>query len=200
METHDRIGPAVPARRRFPPGYWMTCPGAILVLICFFLPWVVVRDGSGEPPRDVNGWMILKGNSSFLIELVRSPTWDRHLRLGLVILLAVLVVVLTLVAAVRHRLPRPHSWIVPLVGALALFFICFEMIRLKREFGYHFIEWRGGQFGTIAGLLLVTVGGTLNWLMELWGPLNHRLKPVAETRSEPGTRNRSADDASDRET
>ena len=128
--------------KKFAPGYWLTSPAAILVLICFFLPWVM-----SSCLGTFSGW-----------EVVTAP--DKLTFGRLIIVAGPLSALLVLILAYRNYRSRRLTWLdgcaPAFLGLLSwsLLDILLSHVRLA--------DCRYGLFGTIGGLIGILLGGLLN--------------------------------------
>jgi len=129
--------------KKFAPGYWLASPAAILVLICFFLPWVL--DSCDQ--STVSGW--------------EAATDPGELTSGRLIIVAPpFSALLVLILAYRNYRRRRLTWLdgcaPAFLGLLSWSLLAFLLSGAK------FADCRYGLFGTIGGLIGIMLGGLLN--------------------------------------
>ncbi len=146
-------------------GYKFASPGAIAVIVCFFLPWVFVSC-YGQPIAEFSGFELAAGPEipgAFGTEQGEpAPILLTLPALGL------LVLALAFWAARR----RVTNWLdkigVLLIGLGPLLLLILGLFGSteRQELAQEgiFIEYRIGVWGTLLGLLLIGVGGVGNWL------------------------------------
>lgn len=137
-----------------PNGFKLGAPGAVLVILCFFLPWVLVSCGN-ETPKLQSGWDIGIGAGS------TEPGYHGN-PFVFVILLTGLVVGTLAFSAFRRGHLNVLDGLVPIIlGVVCLLFLYLQFGRPGEGVK---IEYQPGFWGTVVGLLAIATGGVLNFL------------------------------------
>jgi len=134
-------------------GYKAASPGVLVVLVCFFLPWVLQSCG-GAPPEQSSGWQLALGDTSAADGYHGNPF------IFLIPLFALLIGFFAYRSISRGTLSRWDGYLPIGLGALILVF-------LYAQFGGPVAEGSTrellyGLWGEVVGWLLILVGGILN--------------------------------------
>lgn len=137
-----------------PNGFKLGAPGAILVILCFFLPWVLVSCGN-ETPKLQSGLDISVGTAS------TEPGYHGNPFVFLVLLAGIGVLVLAFLAYQRGHLHPIDGIGVTAIGIMGLLYLYLQFGRPGEGVT---MEYQYGIWGTVVGFLVITVGGVLNYL------------------------------------
>ena len=143
-------------------GFKVGSSGAALVILCFFLPWILVSCG-GQTTR-ISGWDLATGaeiRSGFMSQPVESQPG-----LFLVLLAGLGVIALAYFAYKRCRLRKvTDGFGLIVLGAIPLAILLLNFVGAKEaaaKEGIYYIDFQLGLWGTIIGFMIVIVGGVLN--------------------------------------
>jgi len=150
-------------------GYKVASPGAIVVLVCFFLPWVFVSC-YGQPIAQFSGYELAAG------PMIQGPFGGAERADPTPILFGVPAVGLAVLAFAFMTTQRRRTNLLdkigtPAFGLLTIVAMIFgflsdaDGLQELAQQGIS-IEFRIGFWGTLLGLLAVTMGGILNWIMS----------------------------------
>jgi hypothetical protein len=148
-------------------GYKIASPGAIVVLVCFFLPWVFVSC-YGQPIAQFSGYELASG------PMIQGPFGgaeraDPTLSLFGVPIVGAIVLTLAYMATKRQHMQLLDKLGVVALGLLTLVAVVFSFLSNAEEVQQLanegiLIDFRIGFWGTLLGLVAVTVGGAFNWI------------------------------------
>jgi hypothetical protein len=136
-------------------GQTIATPGAVLALICFFLPWVSQSCGN-QAPRVSSGWQLTADGDRLVL---------------LVPIGALAVLVLALAAWRRGYATRVDSLVSIGLGALALLFLLLKFGGRVPEGATRDLLY--GLWGVVAGNIVIVLGGIVH-LFTLAAPRGAR--------------------------
>ena len=146
----------------FAKGYKIASPAAALIIVCFFLPWVMVSC-SGQQLAEFSGWELATGpeiNTGFGVERAdATPT------AFLIPLFAIAILVLAWRSSQKQHLSGVDRYGLIVLGALPLILMWIQFLGAQSEAasqGFR-MESRIGWWGTVIGLLGIAAGGAINW-------------------------------------
>lgn len=175
----------------FLKGYKLASPGALVALVCFFLPWMFVSC-MGQPVAEFNGMELAVGPQ--INTVMGSQRADAAPLLFLIPLVSLVILVLAILAGRRRRVNWLDKLVTFLLGLLALSTTMLLPLALgsspeiqqAREVGVA-VELRLGFWGTALGLLLTVVGGVMNWFgKETFTPATSTVASVSPPEGSPG--------------
>jgi hypothetical protein len=136
-----------------PNGYKVASPGVLLILVCFFLPWVLQSCG-GAPPQESSGWQLAIGNAA------PGERYNGNLLIFLVPLAALVVAALAFRAMRRAYASGWDGYVPTGLGGLMLLFLYLQFGGPVSEGSTRQILY--GLWGVVIGWMLVIAGGILN--------------------------------------
>lgn len=142
-------------------GHKVGSSGAALVILCFFMPWILVSCG-GQTAK-VNGWDLASGTvvgSGFAAQQIEGKPI-----LFLVLLAAFGVLYLAYTAFKRGSLtPMMDGYGLIALGAvpLLILFISFSGVKDQAAQQGIYVEFQVGLWGTVLGYIAAVAGGVLN--------------------------------------
>src|SRR6185503_3060928 len=107
-------------------GYKVASPGVLLVLVCFFLPWVLQSCGNA-PPQEYSGWQLAVGNAA------AGERYNGNLLIFIVPLAAIVVAVLAFRSIQRSYLSLWDGFVPTGLGGLVLIFLFLQFGRPVSE-------------------------------------------------------------------
>ena len=137
--------------KRISRGYRVASSGAVLALICFFLPWMM----TSCEPEPLTGAQLAVGHP---LATVAKP------RLFVLPAACVVVLVLAWRSARRRRLGAADGYVTTSAGTLALGVVAIQAILLVNEQGSHVIGFEPGLWGAMIGAAVIACGGAINML------------------------------------
>ncbi len=140
-------------------GYRIAAPGAILALICFFLPWVLVSCGN-QPPQSFTGWQLMTRTT--VDSTTGAEKFAGNLFVGLLFLAALAVLALAFLAWRRGHLNRLDSYGVLGLSALSLLYLFLQFGGKPAEGSTKEILY--GLWGVVLGYIAILAGGIMNWV------------------------------------
>jgi hypothetical protein len=137
----------------FPTGFKVGAPGALLVVVAFFLPWVLVSCGN-ETPKLQSGWDVAIGTAS------TEPGYHGNPFVFLILLAGLAVLAMTYFAFRRgHVAPSDGIGMIGM-GVVALAYLYLQFGRPSEGVT---MEYQYGIWATVVGLVLIVAGGLLNF-------------------------------------
>ena len=143
-----------------PQWAWLTGSGGLLVLLCFFMPWMSVSCGGQVHLANVTALDMAKGVDA------ESKSQDAEVYLWLLPLAGLLGIVALVKAQPPTAREATRLAVLGGIGALALsavlyFRVSAEVAKARRDDMPLSVSWEYGALGTLAGGVLMAVGGTL---------------------------------------
>lgn len=145
----------------FNRGYAITSPGALLALLCFFLPWVLVSCG-GQPVAEFSGWELASGAP---VQTAFGPQEMEATPLFFAVPVGALAALGLALAASRRADMTTLDVIGPLLaGVLPLAVLLLRYMNARDEMLSSGLEvsLRFGLWGVLAGLLAIAAGAVVN--------------------------------------
>ena len=146
-------------------GYKFASPGALTVLVCFFLPWMMVSC-FGQPVAEFSGLDLAMGPE--IPGAFGSERGDATPSLFILTAIALIVLLLGLAAASRRNVNLLDQLGILLVGLGPLLMLGINLFgsseRSELAAQGILIEYRIGIWGTLVGLVLIIGGGLMNWM------------------------------------
>lgn len=146
-------------------GYKFASPGALTVLVCFFLPWMMVSC-FGQPVAEFSGLDLAMGPE--IPGAFGTDRGDATPSLFVLPAIALIVLLLGFAAASRRGVNLLDRLGIMLIGLGPLFMLGTSLFGSSErselaEQGI-LIEYRIGVWGTLVGLALIVGGGLMNWM------------------------------------
>lgn len=135
--------------------------GASLVIVCFFMPWILVSCGAGQPMQ-FSGWDLAAGttvNTGFGTEkLPGTPA------IFIIIFAALAAIVLAYLAYQRGHITSLDRFGLIGLGSVPLITMFSQLSKLSEQAtreGF-LVENQFGLWGCVLGLILMLAGGVIN--------------------------------------
>lgn len=141
--------------QKLPNGYKVGSPGALVAIVCFFLPWVLQSCGSA-PAQEYSGWQLALGSAA------AGEKYNGNFFVFLILIFAIAVLALAVMAMRRGYATLGDGISLVGLGGLVLLF-------LYQQFGTPVPEGSTreilyGLWGEVIGWVLVVLGGVLNFV------------------------------------
>lgn len=142
-------------------GYKFGSSGSLLVLICFFLPWIFASCG-GNQQVEFTGWELAAGTT--IRSVFGTEPVEGNPILFLILIASLAVLTLAYFAYKRGFLSPIDGYGLIASGILSLLILVIQFSGLKDEAAQQnvYVEFRYGLWGTVLGYLAVIIGGFLN--------------------------------------
>jgi len=151
-----------------PTGYKVASPAALVAMVCFFMPWVLVSCGN-QPLVSLSGWELTVGTTVTVFgqtsEVAGSP-------MLLIVLLAGLGVFVLMYLFYRTGvLTKLDGWGLVSVGVISLIVLIVTILQRFQEVSERFqeavqVEYQYGFWGVVLGYAAVILGGVMNIMSE----------------------------------
>jgi hypothetical protein len=138
---------------KVPNGYKAASPGILVILVCFFLPWVLQSCGN-TPPQEYSGWQLALGDPA------AGPGYHGNPLIFLIPIVALFIAFLAFRAIRRAALSRWDGYLPTGLSALILLFLFSQFGGPVAEGSTRQILY--GLWGEVVGWVLVLAGGVLN--------------------------------------
>lgn len=151
----------------FIKGYKLASPGSLVALLCFFLPWMLLSC-NGQAVDEFSGAELASG--AVVDTMLGSQPIDAMPMLWLIPIACLCVLLLAFLAGRRGTIAGADKILTFLLGLLPFVYLVLTIINMisspelqeARQQGVS-LTARFGLWGTLLGMLLVTIGAVMNW-------------------------------------
>jgi len=149
------------AKKSAKPGHFISGSGALLAIIAFFIPWLLISC-SGQELARMSGWQLAVG-----LEGMEQTGLDSGSPILLALLvLALVVLALVIVILIRGRFGKWEGIVflacgVVATGILTIYLLANQPSQSDLEFAAIEIKPMAGLFMTYIGYIAIIVGGVL---------------------------------------
>jgi hypothetical protein len=146
-------------------GRTLTLQGALLALICFFLPWVTVS--CGERTSTLSGVKMAFGGT---VQTNQGPEQrDPDVFMLLLFLFGISLLLLVVFAWMRHVQSRGLSIALIVISGLSLLILMLRYLNQQTDTSGDvpiYVTYHAGFWGTVIGYVLALIGGVLDLITK----------------------------------
>jgi len=149
-----------PTVSKLSTGHKVGGSGALLAIICFFLPWVLVSCGGQE--YSINGWKLAAGGT--IGQGMYASQINGKGIFFLVLLAGIIIIALVYMGYKRGTLNFLDGYGLIALGALPLVILLIEMPNLKDQANQQglYVDYQFGLWAVVIGYIASIIGGALN--------------------------------------
>ena len=154
--------------RDLPTGYKIASPAALVAMLSFFMPWVLVSCGN-QPLASFSGWDLTVGTTVTTFR-GESPV-DGSPILFIALLAGLGVFVLMFFSMKTGKITKLDGWGLVSLGVISLLTIIVVILSRFQEVsessqGAARVEYQYGFWGVVLGYAAVILGGVINIMSE----------------------------------